>query len=560
MAEHNTPLEVGPVHPGAFFTKYPPVTGNIGTNVGGWSYGGANLYPAPFRSFYQQQVNANWYLGPYCRTADGTSGRLKISIADYFGEVGFVQQCWYDFPRGAFETDGNGVLYPTNQEWWQTTSKVWVSVYNLMGTSTFIDVQVAYAVNSIGNNATYSTLNPSGGFTHWPTVGNYFNAAINLIGGQVNPTTIFGGFTGTCGVTSGSGTQSGTPQANQKSGGWLNNISMLQSGAIAGINWVLGNNSEAHTLLGAIYNAMDATQQANAGNTFSDENRSNNFATALGTHLDQVKDWLEKMDAWADSIIAESQENREANLDRTLEITQAVFVAADLMINGWFLPNLRQAYSNFGLGNFPGADGTEAEPYPWRPPNNVQQNFAGYMLNDPTTGAPLGSTDFRDYVPITTPNKSGETENDWTWFLTLLNKGDTTSVPYVDTNTNEFVFKENYGFGRGGSVQSADPFLNKVQQYTNEQTANSLGVLLDMSPANAFFVLTVIPILVLENAGKVMKVSKGEIPGATNLDGYNTTKIETRISASNMKKGNQSMYNYLLNTGDANGNKFTAVP
>ncbi len=64
MAEHNTPIEVGPVHPGAFFTKYAPVTGDIGTNSSGWSYGGTNLYPAPFRSFYQQQVNGNWYLGP----------------------------------------------------------------------------------------------------------------------------------------------------------------------------------------------------------------------------------------------------------------------------------------------------------------------------------------------------------------------------------------------------------------------------------------------------------------------------------------------------------------
>ena len=92
MAEHNSPIEVGPVHPGFFFTKYAPVTGNIGTNSSGWSYGGTNLYPAPFRSFYQHQVNANWYLGPYCRTKDGTSGRLKMSISDYIGEIGFVQQ------------------------------------------------------------------------------------------------------------------------------------------------------------------------------------------------------------------------------------------------------------------------------------------------------------------------------------------------------------------------------------------------------------------------------------------------------------------------------------
>ena len=403
MAEHNSPIEVGPVHPGFFFTKYAPVTGNIGTNSSGWSYGGTNLYPAPFRSFYQHQVNANWYLGPYCRTKDGTSGRLKMSISDYIGEIGFVQQCRVDFPRGAFDTDGNGDVYPTNAEWWNTTDKVWITVYNLMGTSTTIDVQVAYAVKAPTDASQFTTLGGQG-YTHWPTFRNYFNAAINLIGGQTNPQILFGGFQGTCGVVSGSGTQSGTPQANQKSGGWLNNISMIHSGAIGAMNWVLANDSEAHTLLGAIFNAMSGTEQANAGDTFSDGNRSNNFATALGTHLDLVKDWLEKMDAWADSQLGEPLISREASLDRTLEITQAIFVAADLMINGWFLPNLRQAYGNFSLGNAPGAEGTASDPYKWRPPDNVQQNFAGYLNAHPTTGAPMGS-DFKDYIPSSTPNK-----------------------------------------------------------------------------------------------------------------------------------------------------------
>lgn len=557
MAEHNSPIEVGPVHPGFFFTKYAPVVGNIGTNSSGWGYGGTNLYPAPFRSFYQHQVNANWYLGPYCRTKDGTSGRLKISISDYIGEIGFVQQCWVDFPRGAFETDTNGDVYPTNLEWWNTTDKHWISVYNLMGTSTTIDVQVAIGVGDSSTASQFTTLGGQG-YTHWPTFRNYFNSFINLIGGQTNPQVLFGGFQGTCGVASGSGTQSGTPEANQKSGGLLNNISMIHAGAVAGMNWILANDSEAHTLLGAMFNAMTGTQQANAGDTFSNSNRSNNFATALGTHLDEVKDWLEKMDAWADSQLAEDEATRKAKLDRTLEITQAIWSAADLMINGWWLPNLRQAYGNFGLGNAPGAEGTASDPYKWRPPDNVQQNFAGYM-NTTNTGAPDGS-DFKDYIPSSTPNKSGESEPDWTWFLTLLNRGDTTTVPYVDTTTNEFVFAENYGFGRGGSVQQADPFLNKVEAYTNQQTANSVGALLDMSPAAPVFILTVVPILVLEASAKVMKISKGEVPGATNLDAFETTKFETRISAKNMKAGNPTMYNYMLNTGDASGNKFTAVP
>ena len=81
-----------------------------------------------------------------------------------------------------------------------------------------------------------------------------------------------------------------------------------------------------------------------------------------------------------------------------------------------------------------------------------------------------------------------------------------------------------------------------------------------MSPSNTVFVITVVPILILENAGKIIRISKGGVPGATNLDAYETTKFETRISAKNMKAGNLPMYNYLVNTGDANGNKFTAVP
>ena len=78
--------------------------------------------------------------------------------------------------------------------------------------------------------------------------------------------------------------------------------------------------------------------------------------------------------------------------------------------------------------------------------------------------------------------------------------------------------------------------------------------------ASPFFIATVIPIVVLEAGGRNIKAQKGESIGATNLDGYDTTTFETRISASNMKAANLNMYNYLVNTGDANGNKFTAVP
>ena len=184
------------------------------------------------------------------------------------------------------------------------------------------------------------------------------------------------------------------------------------------------------------------------------------------------------------------------------------------------------------------------------------------MQDNGTTGAPLGSTygDFRDYIPGSTPNKSGTSEPDWGWYITLLNRGDTTTVPVVDSSTNEFVFHENYGFNRGGSVQSADPFLNWVEQKTDQQTANSVGALMDMSPATPFFIIGIVPILLLEEGGRAIKAKKGESIGATNLDGYDTTTFEIRISAKNMKAGNPTLYDYLLNTGDANGNKFTAVP
>ena len=180
-------------------------------------------------------------------------------------------------------------------------------------------------------------------------------------------------------------------------------------------------------------------------------------------------------------------------------------------------------------------------------------------MNTTNTGAPNGS-DFKAYIPNSTPNKTGTSESDWGWFLTLLNRGDTTTVPVVDSATNEFVFHENYGFNRGSSVAQADDFLNWVDNNFDTQTGNSVGALLDMSPASPFFIVTVIPIVILEAGGRNIKAKKGAAIGATNLDGYDDTKFEIRISAKNMKAANPEMYNYLVNTGDANGNKFTVVP
>ena len=89
---------------------------------------------------------------------------------------------------------------------------------------------------------------------------------------------------------------------------------------------------------------------------------------------------------------------------------------------------------------------------------------------------------------------------------------------------------------------------------------------MDMSPATGFF--TVFGITgVLEDTAKMIKRKKGQpIGGISNLDGYDTTTFQIRISARNMKVGNPALYNYLVNTGlpDPNDNntikKFTAVP
>ena len=114
MAEQNTSIEVGAAQ--SFGASYAPRRTNMGTSTSNWTYGYGS-YPAPYRSFSQNLVNANWILGPYCRRLDGVAGRLRISMQAAFGEIGFVQQCWYDFPRGANDKV-SGVLQETNKVCW----------------------------------------------------------------------------------------------------------------------------------------------------------------------------------------------------------------------------------------------------------------------------------------------------------------------------------------------------------------------------------------------------------------------------------------------------------
>ena len=551
MAEHNSSIPVGGAQ--TFGQAWAPCNGDIGTVTSNWLYGGGCAYPAPYRSFQQNLINGNNYLGPYCRRLDGVAGRLKMSISAQTGEIGFVQQCWYDYPRGANDKV-DGVVADTNQVWWDTkvSRKHWVQVYNLNDDNApLIWVQVAI---SAGTTA-YPLLSMHD-VSNGPLQGDcirYIRSAHNLYGGQTNPLQLYTGIPGNCGIKSDTLSTLAIPTATGQ-GGWLPDVSFLENGAFAGAGWCLAGDGEAATAAGALHNSLNTSQQNDAGDYLSDANRANNFASALADHLAKIKDFLGKLSSFHYGAAAGNFVAREADWKMTLELISAAPMAARLMLDAWWLPNLRK----YGSNQFNLPTGTASDPYKWRPPDHVQKRWAEYM-NTTNTGAPNGS-DFKSYIPNSTPDKTGTSESDWGWFLTLLNRGDTTTVPYVDTTTNEFVFAENYGFGRGGSVQSADPFLNWVDSNFGTQTGNSVGALLDMSPASPFFIVTVIPIALLEAAARNIKVKKGESIGATNLDGYDTTKFETRISAKNMKAGNPRIYNYLVNTGDANGNKFTAVP
>ena len=544
-AEFSSPIQVGAAQPSPILplTKYAPVTGNVGSNKNNWQFGGINSYPSPFRSFYQQTQTSMYSLGPYCRkVSDGTSGRLKMSLM--LGEIGFVQQCWYSFPRGAFDTDSNGDQYDANNVWWSGVNTTFAQVRDLMTSGApLIWVEVATGGYTENDPNTWSFLAPLSG-----AVANHVHAAWNLVGGQSVAAQIFGGDVGNCGV----GSTNGTPADNPDGGGWVPDLSFLNNGSWGGLDWIFG---EAANASGVGFNSLSASDQADIGSDLNDTNRSNFFDTALATHKAQLKAFLDELkdDIYGDGT-ALGEAARLVKIKQLLELLAAAPMAANLMIQAWWLPNLRK----YGVNQFNLPDGTASNPYKWRPPNHVQERWASYF-NTTSTGAPNGS-DFKAYIPSSTPNKSGTNEADWGWFLTLLNRGDTTSVPFVDPATNEFVFNENYGFGRGGSVSSTDPFINFVQAKTNQQTADSMGVLMDMMPATPFFIATVVPIALLEANAKMIKKKKGDPIGATNLDAYDTTTFQIRISAKNMKQGNLNMYNHLLNTGDANGNKFTAVP
>ena len=371
MAEYNTSFAVGGAQ--TFGQAWAPCNGDIGTVMGNWLYGGGCAYPAPYRSFQQNLVNGNKYLGPYCRRLDGVAGRLKISLSAQIGEVGFVQQCWYDYPRGVNDKV-DGVLADTNQVWWDTkvSRKYWVQVYNLNDDNApLIWVQVAI---SAGTTA-YPLLSMHD-VSNGPLQGDcirYIRSAHNLYGGQTNPLQLYTGIPATCGLKSDVLSTLAIPyvgiSTNTGQGGWLPDVSFLENGAFAGMGWCLAGNGEAATEAGVIWNSLNSTPQAAAGSTLSDANRANNFASALAAHLAEVKDLLDKLSSFHYGAAAGNFVLREAKWKMTIELLSAAPMAARLMIDAWFLPNLRK----YGANPNNGPTGTASNPYKWRPPDHVQK-------------------------------------------------------------------------------------------------------------------------------------------------------------------------------------------
>lgn len=143
-------FEVGLAQPNPFIPvpKYAPIYSNAGTSIGSWAFGGG-VTPRPFLSFNQYLINANNSLGLYCLAGE-QSGRLIIStIQPSLGEIGFVEQDWYDFNDGPYATDGNDNLYPSKSDWYGGCITIGIEVPNLMidngdGTRPNVFVQVAY--------------------------------------------------------------------------------------------------------------------------------------------------------------------------------------------------------------------------------------------------------------------------------------------------------------------------------------------------------------------------------------------------------------------------------
>jgi len=529
MSFYNDPVPVGNHTISTFFPSYPPTQGNIGTNPAGWTFGTG--YVAPFRSFDQQIVNNSWILGPYCRKLDGTSGRIVIDQAT--GGVGFVQQCWYDYPRSPLEP------YEENSEWWAKCGKVRITAKDQMVASN-PNITIEVAISNYQDGSINLFVPPV-------YLGLFLFRWVKLIDHAIR-----GGDCGT-GTDTPEEPDPGYPDDNtldEKSPGLLSDVSSLIGGALGALKAALGggSNGPVGTLIGGVTSGAN-TGPGGPGGDLSSPNLNNTLLGWLGDSTTALGDVITSLSDYAVNLASKTAAERDAAAVATAGILSAVPSAADLFTNGWFVPN-------FKFINDPNATGSAGDPHKWRPSIADQTRYASYLAST------LGQNDgtYVNGVPKTTPTNPATGQPDWGWFLTMLNRGDTTA-PTVDTTTNEIIIKENYGFGRGGSIASADTFLNSVESTFDTQTANALGVLLDMSPASSVFIATVLPIVVLEQVGQTIKISKGEpIGGISNLDAYQDTKFELRITAENLKAGNLALYNHLTTTGDGNGNTLTLVP
>tara|TARA_Y100001963_G_scaffold98718_1_gene135904 strand:- start:2800 stop:4566 length:1767 start_codon:yes stop_codon:yes gene_type:complete len=586
MSEYNSPIDYGQAHPGGFFTKYPPITGRISRNPYDWGYGGINLYPRPFNSWFQQINSGNNYLGPFARRLDtGKSGRIKMSMDGY---IGFVEQCWYDFPRGNNDTDGSGNKYPENREFWEQADKCEANVYNLMTTGpNYVDVEVAISNTraSDGTSSDPQTLSVGAiyGGGLWGLIVAVAGILANRAGGQP-------GDTSDCGEND----VSGHPPFIPEDGG----IGFLTGNGLGNIGWLIGdpdNDNEwgwAEAYLGAGFQDLTEAEKDEIRNNLAayanepaftdlDKNWWNNL---FNSQKDKLDDLLDKLKDAVDQKLTELADDaaaRTAFLDKVHGFFDDVSNAGGLMTKGWWIANLNRALDGkeYTRTTFAGdittvtADwgdeskgdhATAANPYPFRPSNRIQKHWASKMttlLDGSPGGAGEGWEAFLPYGG----------DNGFAWRVTHLNRGDSgpDSLPYIDPITNEFVWRESYGFNRGDSVAAGDAWVTWVDENLgydpdpvtgHTQVGDSFGAWLDMSPATLGFAPLIVPVVLLEVGGRIVKKSKGEnIDIATNLDGYETTYFETRISAKNLKEANPTMYNWLLQNADHKGTTMQPV-
>jgi hypothetical protein len=525
-------IEVGTKQPNPFlgFPKYAPVRGDAGKNPSGWSYGGDGNYVKPFRSFSQKVVDANYSLGPYCRQLGGESGRLTIStLSPSTGELGYVQQCWYGFEDGPYNTDNNNVQYKSKAEWWNSeTKKVVIQVRDLMTEGhPLINVEVAYASDASDSEDGWDLLEQ-----------------IKLLTQQILSILDAPDY-GTCGE--------GSKSPFQSAGFIFRDAGWLIGGVPSSFKFLFGkpgdDGNPFKDLVSGLHDRItsngDPTGLTDPGNPLNLFDLLNDITNGIGEKFDQFNDFISNLtNALENSVI---QTDPAQQIDNLLV---GINDGANLFINGYVFPNL----SSLQGINVPGS--SLNNPYLWRPWDYVQQRIASTLAN---VGPLDNDTILKDYGnPFASDNKHG-----WSEFLTLgpgRDRNNDAIKPYVDPKTNELVIPEVYGFARGNSIAITDNFINLIETNFGKSTADSVGTLLDMSPVSPFFVATFIPVATLESIGALKKIDKGQTPNTlggipvNNLDGLDNTYFETRISAKNLKEGKPELYDYLVNfSGEMKG-------